>query len=213
MGWSRFFEVIEKDSNYINLINNLEQLKKEVIIYPPADKWFNCFKLTPYDNVKVVILGQDPYINEGEANGLAFSTLAKKIPPSLQNMYKSLTNDYNCSPNTGDLTNWATQGVLLLNTILTVESGKSLSHEKIGWEYFTQAVIKHLNNKDKIIYLLWGKKAQMYEKYIDKNKHVILKSPHPSPLSFYRGFIESNPFLNCNLQLIKWDMTPINWCI
>lgn len=213
MGWNHFFETIEKDHNYISLINNLEQLKKEVIIYPPEDKWFNCFKLTPYTNVKVVILGQDPYINEGEANGLAFSTLAKKLPPSLKNMYKSLIQDYDCSPSTGDLSNWAKQGVLLLNTILTVESGKSLSHENIGWEYFTKEVIKYLNNKENVIYLLMGRKAQLYEKYIDTNKHVILKSPHPSPLSFYRGYLESSPFLNCNKYLIKQGERPINWCI
>lgn len=214
MSWKLFFDNMYKDLKFIELLNNLETIEKDHVVYPPIEQRFNAFHLTPYEEVKVVILGQDPYINEGEANGLAFSSLAKKRPPSLVNMYKSIEKDYGKIPPTGDLSNWAKQGVLLLNTILTVEKGKSLSHEKLGWQYFTKKVIEYLNKKEsKIIYLLWGRYAQSYEKYINLNKHLVLKSTHPSPLSFYRGFLDDSPFLKANELLVKEGMEEVNWCL
>ena len=177
----------EFESGYFKNLNIfLDDEYKNKIIYPEKDNIYNALKLTPPDKVKVVILGQDPYINPGEAHGLAFSVgEGIKIPPSLRNIYKELNADVSMNiPKTGCLISWAKQGVLLLNTVLTVEAGKSNSHAKKGWEQFTDSIIKYLGEKENpIIFILWGKNAHSKEQYIINSRHLILKAPHPSPLS------------------------------
>jgi len=185
------------------------------IIYPEKENIYNALKLTPPDKVRVVILGQDPYINPGEAHGLAFSVEQGRIPPSLQNIYKELNADIGMNiPKTGNLVSWAEQGVLLLNTSLTVEAGKSNSHAGKGWEQLTDYIIKYLGQKNNsIVFILWGRNAQSKEKFIITNpKHLILKAPHPSPLSASSGFFgcghfsKTNKFLSDNgLDVIEWD--------
>lgn len=185
-------------------------------VYPPADDIFNAFHNTPFSKVKVVILGQDPYHEEGQAHGLAFSV--KKgvdIPPSLQNIYKELHDDLNLSiPNHGCLTKWSEQGVLLLNTVLTVRAHEAFSHKEHGWEEFTDATIRAVNTIDRpVVYLLWGKPAQSKESMITNPKHLVLKAPHPSPLSAYRGFFGCKHFSMTNEYLIKNGLEPIDWQI
>ncbi|HHX79255.1 MAG TPA: uracil-DNA glycosylase, partial [Acholeplasmataceae bacterium] len=185
-------------------------------IFPNYNNIFNAYKTTDFNKVKVVIIGQDPYHNFGEANGLAFSVSKNiKIPPSLRNIYKELSNDLNLvSPNHGDLSNWAQEGVLLINTILTVEKNKPLSHQNKGWEIFTKAVINVLNkNRINIVYILWGNYAKTYKKYIDIKNNYIIESLHPSPLSAYRGFFGHQPFSKTNNYLISKNIKPINWRI
>lgn len=192
-------------------------LKKEYqtqTVFPDMYHIYEAFKLTPYKDVKVVILGQDPYHGAHQAHGLSFSVRpGVKIPPSLQNIYKELESDVGCTPvSHGCLESWAKQGVLLLNTILTVRSGQALSHQGKGWEKFTNAVISRLNEReDPVIFILWGKAAQEKSKMIDVNRHMIIKAPHPSPLSAYRGFFGSKPFSKTNNILIASGKTPIQW--
>jgi len=210
----------EFESEYFKKLSKfLDKEYKNKIIYPEKDNIFNALKLTPPDKVKVVILGQDPYINPGEAHGLAFSVLSKgqgiKIPPSLRNIYKELSSDIGMNiPKSGCLISWALQGVLLLNTVLTVEAGKSNSHAKKGWEQFTDYIIKYLGKKESpTVFILWGKNAHSKEKFIiNSNQHLILKAPHPSPLSASTGFFgcrhfsRTNKFLSDNnLEIIDWD--------
>lgn len=182
-------------------------------IYPPKDSWFKALELTPFEEVKVVLIGQDPYFNENQAMGLSFSVnKGVKIPPSLVNIYKEITSEYGKSmPNHGDLTGWAKQGVLLLNSVLTVNAGKPLSHQSFGWQNFTDEVIKLLQKKDFIVYILLGGHAHKYEKIITNKNHVILKTTHPSPLSSYRGFLGSNIFKETNEHLKKNNYNTINW--
>ena len=183
-------------------------------IYPPADDIFNAFALTPLKDVKVVILGQDPYHGDGQAHGLCFSVKPQvAIPPSLENIYKELHDDLGCKiPSHGCLTSWAKQGVLLLNTVLTVQAHKPMSHRGVGWEEFTDAAIAKLNTQDRpIVFILWGKPAQEKAKMLSNPKHLVLKAPHPSPLSAYRGFFGSKPFSQTNDFLIKNGETPIQW--
>ncbi len=185
-------------------------------VYPPKEEIFNSFKLTPFDKVAVIIIGQDPYFNPNQAHGLSFSVRdGVKIPPSLQNIYKELVNDVGISmPTTGDLTFWAQQGVLLLNAVLTVEALKPLSHNKKGWEIFTEDMIKALNEDDKPkVFLLWGAKAIEKEEMINNPHHLILKATHPSPLSAYNGFFGCKHFSQANAYLIKCGRTPIDWQI
>ena len=188
-------------------------------IYPPADDVFNAFHFTPYSKVKAVILGQDPYHNPGQAHGLAFSVkpeiLPKDIPPSLKNIYKELKDDLGLHiPDNGYLKKWADQGVLLLNTVLTVRKNEANSHQKRGWEEFTAAVIKALNNADRpIVFLLWGRPAGEKAALLDNKKHLILKAPHPSPLSASRGFFGCRHFSKCNDFLIQNGVEPIDWQI
>ena len=185
-------------------------------IFPPRQNIFRALNLCDYEDVKVVILGQDPYHELHQANGLAFSVYpGVKIPPSLVNIYKELKDDVNTFiPNHGDLTKWAKQGVLLLNNVLTVEEGKANSHAGIGWEIFTLNIVKALNRREKpMVFILWGNNARSKKQYIDTSRHLVLESAHPSPLSAHRGFFGSKPFSKANDFLIKNNMTPIDWQI
>lgn len=185
-------------------------------IFPPADDIFNAFHLTPLHEVKVVILGQDPYHGTGQAHGLCFSVRpGVEIPPSLVNIYKELHDDLGCSiPNHGCLTKWAKQGVLLLNTVLTVRAHQANSHKGIGWEEFTDAAIRKLNEQDRpIVFILWGRPAQAKKTMLHNPKHLILEAPHPSPLSAYRGFFGSRPFSQANRFLEAQGIDPIDWQI
>lgn len=185
-------------------------------IFPDPDDIFNAFHFTPLSEVKVVILGQDPYHNDGQAHGLCFSVKPDvAIPPSLVNIYQELHEDLGCfTPNNGYLEKWARQGVMLLNTVLTVRAHQANSHRNIGWEEFTDAAIRILNAQDKpIVFILWGRPAQMKKKMLDNPKHLILEAPHPSPLSAYRGFFGSKPFSQTNHFLTSHGLTPIDWQI
>lgn len=185
-------------------------------IFPPADDIFNAFHLTPLSQVKVVIIGQDPYHNVGQAHGLCFSVRPQvDIPPSLLNIYKELRDDLGCYiPNNGYLVKWAKQGVLMLNTVLTVRAHMANSHRGRGWEEFTDAAIRALNKQERpIVFVLWGRPAQQKEKMLDNPKHLILKAPHPSPLSAYNGFFGSRPFSRTNAFLEQNGATPIDWQI
>lgn len=185
-------------------------------IFPAADDLFNAFHLTPLENVKVVILGQDPYHDVGQAHGLCFSVKPGiQAPPSLVNIYKELQDDLGCYiPNNGYLVKWAEQGVLLLNTVLTVRAHQANSHRGIGWEQFTDAAIKVLNEQDRpIVFILWGKPAQMKKQMLNNPKHLILEAPHPSPLSSYRGFFGSKPFSKTNAFLKQNGLQEIDWQI
>lgn len=187
------------------------------VIYPPADDIFNALHLTPLKDVKVLILGQDPYHNEHQAHGLCFSVLPdqKDIPPSLQNIYKELHDDLGCYiPNNGFLEKWAKQGVLMLNTVLTVRAHQANSHQGKGWELFTDAIIQAVNAQDRpIVYLLWGSPAQKKIPMLTNPKHLILKAPHPSPLSAYRGFFGCHHFSQTNAFLEQHGIAPIDWQI
>ncbi len=187
-------------------------------IYPPINDIMNAFYMTAYHDVKVVILGQDPYHGPNQAHGLSFSVMPGiPHPPSLRNMLKELQDDLGCPiPLNGTLTKWAQQGVMLLNTVLTVRAGQANSHKEQGWEQFTDAVIDKLASRDKpIIFVLWGKPAQQKKRLIRKysTPHLILEAPHPSPLSAYRGFFGSKPFSKINAQLVEWGQQPIDWSL
>ncbi|MEG0355113.1 MAG: uracil-DNA glycosylase [Lachnospiraceae bacterium] len=187
------------------------------VIYPPADEIFNAFHFTPLHQVKVVIVGQDPYHNDNQAMGMSFSVprSQKDIPPSLLNIYKELQNDLGCSiPNHGYLKKWADQGVLLLNTVLTVRAHQANSHQGKGWEQFTDAVIQAINAEDRpIVFLLWGRPAQSKMQMLTNPNHLILTAPHPSPLSAYRGFLGCRHFSRTNVFLEEHGCMPIDWQI
>jgi uracil-DNA glycosylase len=188
--------------------------KKGKIIYPPSSKIFEAMNRTPFEKVKVVILGQDPYHGPKQAHGLCFSVLpGTPFPPSLQNIFKELHSDLGVPiPKSGDLSKWADEGVLLLNTTLTVEQGKPLSHQKKGWEQFTDKVIHLLNEERKnLVFILWGGHAQKKAEFLNKKKHLVLTSVHPSPLSVHRGFYTSQPFSKANAYLKSHGETPIDW--
>lgn len=192
-----------------------EQYSK-VTVYPKSEDIFTAFHLTPLEKVKVVIIGQDPYHNPGQAHGLCFSVKPRvEIPPSLVNIYQELKDDLGCRiPNHGSLVDWARQGVLLLNTVLTVQAHKPMSHRNVGWEEFTDAAIRKVKEQDRpIVFILWGKPAQEKAKMLDNPRHLILKAPHPSPLSAYRGFFGSKPFSQANAFLESNGVEPINWQI
>jgi len=184
-------------------------------VYPPAKFIFRAFELTPFDQVKVVVLGQDPYHGAGQANGLCFAVgQGQRLPPSLQNIYKEIESDLGhvSSSLTGDLENWAKQGVLLLNATLTVRAHAPASHQNLGWEQFTDAVIKALSDqKENLVFILWGAYAQKKGAVIDATKHLVIKSPHPSPFSAYSGFFGSRPFSKCNQYLFEHGEVPIGW--
>ncbi len=192
----------------------LDEAYASTIVYPEREFVFSAFNFTPYDQVKVVILGQDPYHGAGQAHGLCFSVPQDTaIPPSLVNIYKEIEAQTGIqAPTSGDLTRWAKQGVLLLNATLTVEAGKAASHQRHGWEAFTDAVIHSLNKSETpIVFLLWGKPAQLKGRFIDRAKHLVLESPHPSPLSAYRGFFGNGHFIKTNDFLIQHGLSPIHW--
>lgn len=196
-----------------------ETVKKEYathLVFPPSDDIFNAFHLTPLKDVKVVILGQDPYHNVGQAHGLCFSVQkGVAIPPSLVNIYQELYDDLGCSiPDHGYLVKWAHQGVLMLNTVLTVRAHQANSHRGIGWEEFTDAAIKVLDEQDRpIVFILWGTPAQRKKTMLHNPRHLVLEAPHPSPLSAYRGFFGSRPFSKTNAFLEENGVEPIDWQI
>ena len=205
-----------KKPYYANLYKKIREEYASTQIFPPSDEIFTAFELTPLAEVKVVIIGQDPYHGDGQAHGLCFSVKPDiETPPSLVNIYKELNSDLGCYiPNNGYLTKWAKQGVLMLNTVLTVRAHQANSHRGIGWEEFTDAAIRILNEQDRpIVYLLWGKPAQMKKSMLNNPKHLILEAPHPSPLSSYRGFFGSRPFSQTNQFLEQNGLEPIDWQI
>jgi len=202
---------------FAEIVNFLKsERSKNKVIYPPGKQIFNAFKLTPFESVKVVIIGQDPYYNPGQAHGLCFS-VAQGVasPPSLVNIFKEINNDLNIpAPQHGNLEHWAKQGILLLNASLTVEAGLPMSHSKIGWHIFTDEVIKHISqHKDHVVFLLWGRFAQNKEVLIDSSKHCILKAAHPSPLSVFNGFYGCRHFSKANLWLEQHGIAPIDWSL
>ena len=206
-------EEMQKDY-YQELQAFVQKRRAEVRVFPEEKNVFNALELTPFESVKVVILGQDPYHGFGQAHGLSFSVQKGiPLPPSLKNIYKELQEDIGGElPTEGDLSHWAKQGVLLLNTVLTVEEGNANSHKGMGWETLTNRFIESLNElKHPVIFILWGKPAQDKEKLITNPNHVILKAPHPSPLSAYRGFFGSKPFSRINDILIQQGQIPIRW--
>ena len=199
-----------------NIVTFINKSYKEKTIFPPKARILSALNITDYNDVKVVILGQDPYHGVGEANGLAFSVSEGiKIPPSLQNIYKELNSDLGIEiPKTGNLESWAKEGVLLLNTVLTVEKDKPASHKNIGWELFTDSIIKKLNEKNEpIVFILWGNFAKSKKSLITNPKHLILDSSHPSPFSCHYGFFGSKPFSKTNDFLRKNNIKEINWTI
>ncbi len=213
--------LIETEANKSYLADTLSYVAKRraegVAVYPAACDVFNAFTMTPFEKVRVVILGQDPYHGPEQAHGLCFSVLkGVKPPPSLVNIFKELTQDIDGfeRPEHGCLSEWANQGVLLLNTVLTVEKGAPNSHAHLGWESFTDKVIETLNTeKEGIVFLLWGKHAEKKGKMIDRNRHHVMVSTHPSPLSARRGFFGCKHFSKTNQYLIKKGERPIDWCL
>ena len=205
-----------KKDYYKNLFAKVADEYKTHTIFPPADDIFNAFHYAPLNQVKVVILGQDPYHGVNQAHGLCFSVKpGVEIPPSLVNIYKELEDDLGCKiPHHGYLTKWAKQGVLMLNNVLTVRAHQANSHRGIGWEEFTDAAIRVLNQQDRpIVFILWGRPAQMKKSMLNNPKHLILEAPHPSPLSAYRGFFGCKHFSKTNEFLMKNKLLPIDWQI
>jgi uracil-DNA glycosylase len=203
---------------YMQQLRQFLQQQKELgkIIFPKGNEYFNAFNLTPFEQVKVVILGQDPYHGPNQAHGLCFSVQpGVALPPSLLNIFKELQRDLHIPmPNHGNLTHWAEQGVLLLNAVLTVEQGKAAAHQGKGWEQFTDAVIRELNDhREGIVFMLWGSYAQKKGQFIDRKKHCVLQAPHPSPLSAHRGFLGCGHFSKANEYLQKRGMEPIDWVV
>ncbi len=206
------YEEISKDY-FKNILNEVNKLYEEKTIYPPKKDVFNAFRLS-YKDVKVVILGQDPYHGEGEAHGYAFSCLKTPIPPSLKNIYKELYDDLGIQKDMldGNLMPWVRQGVMLLNTGLTVEKDKPNSHKDLGWNTFTDEVIRKLNERDKpVVFILWGNNARAKKDLITNSNHLVIESAHPSPFSARNGFFGSKPFSKTNNFLIKNGINPINW--
>ncbi len=205
-----------KKPYYRSLFQTVNEEYQTKLIFPPADDIFNAFHFTPLNKVKVVILGQDPYHNQGQAHGLCFSVKkGVEVPPSLVNIYQELHDDLGCYiPNNGYLEKWARQGVLLLNTVLTVRAHQANSHRNLGWEEFTDAAIRVLNAQDQpMVFILWGRPAQAKKRMLNNSAHLILEAPHPSPLSARRGFFGSRPFSQTNAFLDSRNLTPIDWQI
>lgn len=215
-GWESVLSEEFKKPYYSSLYKKVKSEYETGVIYPPSDEIFTAFSLTDLENVKVLILGQDPYHEPGQAHGLSFSVKPGiQIPPSLMNIYKELHDELGLYiPNNGYLTKWASQGVLMLNTVLTVRAHNANSHKGIGWEEFTDAAINALNNLDKpVVYMLWGSNAQSKAKMLNNKKQLVLKAPHPSPLSSYRGFFGCNHFIKCNEFLKSNGLSEIDWQI
>ncbi|KKI58387.1 MULTISPECIES: uracil-DNA glycosylase [Staphylococcus] len=214
MEWSDIFHDITTKHDFKAMHDFLEKEYTTQIVYPDRENIYQAFDLTPFEDIKVVILGQDPYHGPNQAHGLAFSVQPNaKFPPSLRNMYQELEDDIGCHRTSPHLQDWAREGVLLLNTVLTVRKGEAHSHKDIGWEIFTDEVIQAISkHRDDVVFILWGKPAQQKIKLIDTSKHYIIKSPHPSPLSAYRGFFGSKPYSKTNGYLESKGKSPINWC-
>jgi len=215
--WQSILEAEFSREYFLSLDDFLKKETKQYLIFPPRNLIFNAFEKTPFDILKVVIIGQDPYHDDGQAQGLAFSVPnGMKFPPSLRNIFKELKNDIHCEiPFGGDLGKWAEQGVLLINETLTVRAHEAGSHQKKGWEHFTDAVIRNISDKKAhVVFILWGNYAQKKEKLIDSDKHYIIKSAHPSPLSANRGgFFGTAPFSKTNKYLIQHGISPIDWTL
>jgi hypothetical protein len=214
--WAEKMEGEYKKPYYKRLYETVVREYRTKEIFPASKDIFKAYDLCPYHKLKVVILGQDPYHNTGQAQGLSFSVKkGMALPPSLQNIFKELHEDMHCPiPGNGDLSPWAEQGVLLLNTVLTVRAHEAFSHRGIGWEEFTDATIKAIEEKEEpVVYILWGSPAQSKRKMIRQKRRLILTAPHPSPLSAYRGFFGSKPFSKCNAYLEKEGLTPIDWSL
>lgn len=213
--WKEVLSPVFKRHFFLQLVTHVKtEIASGSIIYPPSNLIFNAFWQTPFNKVKVVILGQDPYHNPGQAHGLSFSVPAgTPLPPSLQNIYKEIADNMGgTAPASGDLTHWANQGVLLLNAALTVRQNEPASHAKIGWTEFTDAVITTLSEqREGLIFLLWGKFAQDKQQLIDETRHVVLKAAHPSPLSAYKGFLGCKHFSKVNEILTARGEVPIQW--
>lgn len=213
-GWQSALQPVFDDGSLAAVLEFVENERKSKTVFPESKDMFNAFRLCPFADTKVVILGQDPYHGDGQAHGLSFSVQAdQKLPPSLKNIYKEMEQDIGCKNLTGDLTSWARQGILLLNTVLTVERATANSHRKKGWEAFTDQVIKVLGEREQpAVFILWGKPAEKKAKFIGSH-HVVLTSPHPSPLSAHRGFFGSRPFSETNRALEKFGHQPIDWSV
>ncbi|MEI6690154.1 MAG: uracil-DNA glycosylase [bacterium] len=213
--WMNVLEEEFEKEYFGKLTEFVKKQYQEAIIYPPPSLIFRAFELTPFDKVKVVILGQDPYHEPGQANGLCFAVNnGVRLPPSVQNIFKEIVTDLGHATNfpQGDLEGWAKQGVLLLNATLTVAKSDAGSHQKKGWEEFTDAVIRVLSDKkENLVFVLWGNYAKQKGATIDKNKHLVIESPHPSPFSAYNGFFGSKPFSKTNAYLQKTGKTEIKW--
>ncbi len=214
-GWQSILAEEMNQPYFHSLCKFVEQEYQTRTVYPPQSSVFAALERTPPERVKVVILGQDPYYNEGQAHGLAFSVPAmlKKLPPSLKNIFTELQDDLNIqAPAGGDLTPWADQGVLLLNTVLTVRAGEPNSHRNHGWERFTDAVLQAVNRQQRpVVYMLWGGPAQKKLSLLDNPRHLRLVAPHPSPLSAYRGFFGCRHFSQANAFLTEQGVTPVSW--
>ena len=212
--WDLILKEEFKKDYFLKLKKFVDNEYENNIIYPPKEDIFNAFSQTPPENVKVVILGQDPYHEKGQAHGLAFSTPeGRPIPRSLKNIFKEIADEYDCGiPTSGCLDKWANQGVFLLNTVLTVREGEANSHSKCGWQTFTDNVIKILNKQDQpIVFLLWGKQAEKKLEFLDNSHHLVLITSHPSPFSARRGFFKCNHFKSANEFLAKNNLSEIDW--
>ena len=215
-GWSDYLNP-EKDKQYFKALDSYLKSKKNLNIYPPKDSWFKALECSSFDKTKVIILGQDPYHQEGQAEGLSFSVpKGIVIPPSLRNIFKELQSDdvSFSKPEHGNLVSWTNQGVLLLNSVLTVEQNSPASHANKGWENFTDKVIQILSsNKNNLVFILWGAYANKKSELIDSSKHLILSAPHPSPFSAYKGFFGSRHFSKTNNYLESTNQEAIDWSI
>ena len=212
--WKAPLAPLFADERYQQIRALLKSEYSSRVIYPDMHDIFNCFRFTPYENVKVVLLGQDPYHNEGQAHGLCFSVPdGIQKPPSLVNMFKELKEDLGCTePKSGDLTKWAREGVLLMNTALTVRAHQANSHATCGWSWFTDSVIELLSReKEHLVFLLWGGNARRKAPLIDRRKHLILECAHPSPLSAYNGFFGCRHFSKTNAYLEQQGISPVDW--
>lgn len=212
--WKEVLQREFEQDYFCNLVAFVKQEYASGTVYPPGNEIFAAFDATPFDRVKVVIIGQDPYHGEGQANGLCFSVAEGiQFPPSLLNIFKEIHDDIGTEiPTSGDLTRWAKQGVLLLNATLTVRAHCAGSHQGKGWEIFTDAVIRHLaENREHLVFMLWGSYAIKKGAFIDRNRHCVLTSPHPSPLSAYRGFFGNHHFSKANAYLQSHSIEPIKW--
>lgn len=213
-GWDELLKLLFEDERYKKIREFLKYEYSHYIVYPDMYDLYNCFRFTPLNKLKVVILGQDPYHEPGQAHGLCFSVKpGVPLPPSLKNIYKEIESDLKIKePDCGDLTKWAKEGVLLLNTTLTVREHRANSHANCGWAWFTDSVIKLISDNTKnTVFILWGGNARSKRGLINKDSHLIIESAHPSPLSAYNGFFGSRPFSKCNEYLLSHSKEPIDW--